>query len=226
MFEDWKTFFSYTFGGMMSPTQEGMQLIWYAIYAAIAGLLLRIFWTRGDMIGLLPLGILFALLFAFFFRNPERNTQFSPDEIACPADGRVMTVRSEGDPKVIVVRIFLSVFDVHIQRATIDGTIGQINYHKGKFAVASQPDAMDNERNRIEISNGDRFAHVEQITGAVARRIVCWVKPGQQVKAGERIGLIYFGSQVAIFLPADKVRVVVKPGQKVEGAVSVIGLWK
>ncbi len=216
----------HTFGGMCSPTPEGMQLIWYAIYAAVAGLVTKIILTRGDMLGLLPLGIMAALLFAFFFRNPERNTQFAQDEIASPADGRVMTVRCENDPKVVVVRVFLSVFDVHIQRATMDGTVGQVIYQPGNFAVASKPEAAQNERNLIQLSNGERFAHIEQITGAIARRIVCWVKPGQQVKAGERVGLIYFGSQVAIYLPADKVHVLAKPGQKVEGGLTVIALWK
>ncbi|MFA5161059.1 MAG: phosphatidylserine decarboxylase [Elusimicrobiales bacterium] len=225
MIADINKFLEQVFAGMLSPTAEGKRFIWGALYVAAAGVALKFLWpTLGDMLGLAPLGFAAAFAFAYFFRNPERAAVFAPDEIACPADGRVLSVKNEGQPGVTVVRIFLSVFDVHIQRATMDGDIGEVVYTKGRFAVASAPEAAQNERNLIQIKSGARYAHVEQITGAIARRIACWVKPGDAVKAGQRIGLIYFGSQAAIYLP-DTARVLVKPGQKVEGGLTVLGLW-
>ncbi len=176
-----------------------------------------------------PLAILlfiFASFVAFFFRDPQRNTVFADDEIACPADGKILSIKTEDDPNVLVIRIFLSIFNVHIQRATISGEVKDVIYTKGKFAFANNPDANKNERNLIKFENGDRFAHMEQITGAIARRIKCWVKPGDKVKAGQYAGIIYFGSQVAVYLPKDKVRVTVKEGQSVQGAISVLGLWR
>ena len=226
MLADFITWLRSLFNGISNIPEEGVGVAWYGIWISGAGLLLllvsfalgaAIFW----------LGIVFAGFACFFFRDPLRQAEFAPDEIVCPADGRVMTIKTEGDPNVLVIRVFLSVFDVHLQRATIDGTVGEITYHKGKFLKAYEDAAgTDNERNLIRLSDGQRFAHVEQITGAIARRIACWVKPGQTVKKGDKIGLIYFGSQAAIYLPADKVRVMVKPGQKVEGALTVLALWK
>lgn len=170
--------------------------------------------------------ILLGIFVAFFFRDPIRNTVYASNEIACPADGKILSIKTEDDPNVLVIRIFLSVFNVHIQRATIDGEVEDTLYTKGSFAFANNPNADKNERNLIKIKNGEKFAHVEQITGAIARRIEGWVKKGEKVKAGQKIGVIYFGSQVAVYLPKDKVIITVKEGQSVQGALSVLGLWK
>ena len=108
---------------------------------------------------------------------------------------------------------------------------------KGHFAqagwlilFANNPDAASkNERNLIQLfqqNNPARFAHVEQLTGAIARRIECWVKPGQEIKTGDHLGLVRFGSQVAVYLPKNSVRVLVKEGQKVQGGLTVLALWK
>lgn len=166
---------------------------------------------------------------AYFFRDPKRNTVFADDEIACPADGTVLSIKTEDDPNSVVVRIFLSIFDVHIQRATVSGKTGEIFYNKGTFLFANNPAADKNERNLIQLfhnGNPDKFAHVEQITGAIARRIECWIKPNQDIKAGEHLGLVRFGSQVAVYLPKNSVRVLVKEGQKVQGGITVLALWK
>ena len=170
--------------------------------------------------------IALAVFVAFFFRDPKRDTVFADDEIACPADGKVLSIKTEDDPNILVVRIFLNVFNVHIQRATISGKVEDIRYTKGSFAFADNPAANNNERNLIKITSGDKFAHLEQITGAVARRIESWVKPGEEVKAGQKVGIIYFGSQVAVYLPKDKARVLVKEGQNVQGALTVLGVWR
>ena len=173
--------------------------------------------------------ILIGIFCAYFFRDPNRNTVFADDEIACPADGTVMSIKTEEDPNSIVIRIFLSIFDIHVQRTTVSGKTGDIFYNKGTFLFADNPEAVKNERNLIQIfKDGDpsKFAHVEQITGAIARRIECWVKPHQDITMGRRLGLVRFGSQVAVYLPKDKVRVVVKEGQKVQGHITVLALWK
>ncbi|HOW88758.1 MAG TPA: phosphatidylserine decarboxylase [Elusimicrobiales bacterium] len=208
----------------MGIVPEGLKLIYAAAAAAAAGGVICV-WSRWAGIPILALGSLIALFTAYFFRDPERNRVFSPEEIACPADGTVLSVGSEGDPDVIVVRIFLSVFNVHLQRATIDGKIESVTYTRGKFEIAYKPEAVKNERNLIKINGANgRFAHVEQLTGSIARRIVAYVEAGDEVKAGERIGMIYFGSQVAVYLPKDA-SVLVKPGDKVYGAETVLGRW-
>ncbi len=177
-------------------------------------------------------GFLFALIgvfCAYFFRDPNRHVEFADDEVACPADGTVMSVKTEDDPNSVVVRIFLSIFDIHVQRSTVKGKTGEIFYNKGTFLFADNPDAVKNERNLIQLfKDGDpaKFAHVEQITGAIARRIECWVHPHEEIKQDRRLGLVRFGSQVAVYLPKDKVRVVVKEGQKVQGGITVLALWK
>ena len=163
---------------------------------------------------------------AFFFRDPCRRTEFKEDEIACPADGKILSIKTEGDDNVLVIRIFLSIFNVHIQRATISGEVRDVIYTKGKFAFANNPKANNNERNLIKFADGEKFAYIEQITGAIARRIECWLKPGDKVKAGQYAGMIYFGSQVAVYLPKDKVKITVKEGQSVQGALTVRGLWR
>jgi len=224
MLSDVKRFIVLLIDGMDNIAEEGKKLVWIGAYVALAGLFLVLFGVHYGGGDVLLLGLIFAGFSAFFFRNPKRERPYREDEIVSPADGHVLSVRTEGNPDVVVIRIFLSIFDVHVQRATISGTIGQTQYTKGSFLCANNKDADKNERNMIPITSGQRFAHVEQITGAIARRIACWVKPGDEVKSGQLIGLIYFGSQVAVYLPA-KTRVLATVGQKVEGGLTVLALW-
>jgi phosphatidylserine decarboxylase len=115
--------------------------------------------------------------------------------------------------------------NVHVQRAPMEGKVMKTLYTKGTFAVAFKPEASANERNLVRIAGEyGRFVEVEQITGSIARRIACYVKEGDPVRQGERIGMIYFGSQVAVYLP-DTARVIVKPGDRVTGAETVLALW-
>lgn len=222
MLEDINRTLSKTFSWVSTVLPLGLKFFGIGVVVCVIFLLFNL-----KTIGLCFLAA--AVFCAFFFRDPNRNTVFSDDEIASPADGTVLSIKTEDDPNSIVVRIFLSIFDVHVQRATVNGKIGQIFYNKGTFLFADNPASTKNERNLIQIfKNGDPayFAHVEQITGAIARRIESWRHPGMEVKIGERIGLIRFGSQVAVYLPKDKVRVVVKEGQKVQGGITVLALWK
>jgi len=208
----------------MGFAPEGMKLIYIGVAAAVIGCV-AVFWMKCVGIPLIVLGVFFALFSAFFFRDPVRDKVFAPGEIVCPADGTVLSVKTESDPDVIVVRIFLSIFNVHLQRSPMEGKVESVTYTKGKFHIAYKPEAADNERNLIKIKgeNG-RFVNVEQITGSIARRIVAYVNAGDEVKAGGKIGMIYFGSQVAVYLPKDS-RILVNVGDKVYGAESILGHW-
>lgn len=208
----------------MGFAPEGIKLIAAGVIAAALGGVVLV-WSALAGIPLLVLGLAFAAFSAYFFRDPEREKVFAPGEIACPADGTVMTIKNEGTPGITVVRIFLSVLNVHVQRAPMEGKISRVKYTKGKFAVAYAPEAADNERNLIGITGEyGRTITIEQITGAIARRIACYVKEGEDVKQGQRVGMIYFGSQVAVYLP-ETAKVLVKPGDKVAGAETVLAVW-
>lgn len=208
----------------MGFAPAGIKLIIGGIIAAAGGGFL-VGCCRWLGIPLLFLGLFFAGFSAYFFRDPERNRGFAPGEIACPADGTVLTIQNEGTPGITVIRVFLSVMNVHVQRSPMEGKVEKVKFTQGKFAIAYKPEAADNQRNLIRITgDGGRAVEVEQITGSIARRIACYVKEGQEVKAGERIGMIYFGSQVAVYLP-ESVKIMVKPGDKVAGAETVLGQW-
>ena len=223
MLEDFKRTLSNMFSWIFTVHSTGLRFSSVALFVAVICLLLN--WRAAGVIFLIV-----AFFCAFFFRVPKINVQFNEDEIASPADGTVLSIKTENDPNSVVIRIFMSVFNVHVQRAPVDGKVGEIFYHKGQFLFADKPEAASqNERNLMQFfhkADPNRFAHVEQITGAVARRIECWVKPGQEIKQGNLIGLIRFGSQVAVYLPKNSVRVVVKEGQKVQGGNTVLALWK
>ncbi|MBU2573800.1 MAG: phosphatidylserine decarboxylase family protein [Elusimicrobia bacterium] len=208
----------------MGLAPEGIKLLAGGAAATVLGAALC-FWSKWAGLPLLVIGAAFTLFSAYFFRDPARDRVFAPAEIACPADGTVLSVGIEKDPEIMVVRIFLSILNVHIQRSPMDGKVESVACTRGKFAVAYKPQARENARNRIAITGEQgRFAHVEQITGAIARRLAVYVKAGDSVKISDRLGMIYFGSQVAVYLPKNT-RVLVKPGEKVYGAETVLGLW-
>ncbi|GHT38995.1 hypothetical protein FACS189437_01170 [Bacteroidia bacterium] len=217
MLEDIKRTFVSVFGWVNTILPEGLP--WFLL-TAVAALLLGLL---SKLLGFILLCI--AIFFGYFFRNPKHNTIFNADEICCPADGKVISVKVEDDPNTVVVRIFLSIFDVHVQRSTMSCQVEDVIYTKGAFSFADSPNADKNERNLIKLSKNYKYAHVEQITGAIARRIRCWVAKGSYVNAGEAIGLIRFGSQVAVYMPKDAVRILVKEGQKVEGGTTVLAIW-
>ena len=227
MFEDFKRTLGSVCGWIFTIHPRGKKMSAYLLIPGIVLLLLSWFVSFADWLTkpLAYICLIAGAFVAFFFRNPKRQTIFYEDEIACPADGTILSIKTEDDPDVVVIRIFLSIFNVHIQRATMSGYVQNITYTPGTFAFANNPKADKNERNLIEIADGDKVAHEEQITGAIARRIECWVNPAERLFAGQHIGMIYFGSQVAVYLPKDKVRITVKEGQSVQGAITVLGVW-
>lgn len=179
------------------------------------------------------LGTLLILLGAFcvnFFRDPSRSIPSDPAYILSPGDGKVMEVGEEQSPyftqPVTVVKIFLSVFDVHIQRSPISGEVAQTEYRPGKFLDARDPRAShENESHTFVIQNENMKIAVKQIAGLIARRIVPWSRRGDKVSQGERIGLIRFGSQVDLYF-SKGAEILVKPGDRVVGGLSVIALDK
>jgi phosphatidylserine decarboxylase len=168
--------------------------IYYAM--ALLGAAGILGWLLGPFYAI-PLVILAAFCL-YFFRDPEREIPSGPVAVS-PADGKVVTVKG---PALTRISIFLNVFDVHVNRTPIGGVIGKVHYQKGCFKVASREECSTvNEQNVVTV-NGDGTSVVfKQIAGLIARRIVPFVNEGQSVAAGERIGMIRFGSRVDVYLP-------------------------
>ena len=180
----------------------------------------------------LSYAVLLFLCFCFwFFRNPQRicpELQYDRSVLVCPADGRVVDI-AFGDFDYGFkqkVSIFLSLFDVHVQRVACNGTVSQIAYHPGAFTCAFLPkSSMLNEHCDLMIAceNGSRIM-IRQIAGIIARRICCWAKVGDNLRAGDTFGMIRFGSRVELFLP-EEVTLEVGVGQHVLAGQSVLGRW-
>jgi phosphatidylserine decarboxylase len=190
--------------------------IYYALFLAASGVLIG-YLTR-PWAGL-PFYIL-ALFCLWFFRDPERAIPAGPVAVS-PADGKVVLIRPEADGRTRLA-IFLNVFDVHVNRSPIAGKITKVQYRPGKFLVASHDKAsLENEQNTLVVEGGGTSIEFSQIAGLIARRIVCYKKPGDTVAAGERIGLIKFGSRVdLLFGPEWKIETAA--GQRVSAGSSVI----
>ncbi len=175
--------------------------------------------------------LVLTLFVLFFFRDPERAVPQAKGAVVSPADGKVIVVKDIYEPaylkqEVKQVSIFLSVFNVHVNRAPYEGKVELVQYNPGKFHVASVDKAsLDNEQTAVIITNGKDKILVKQIAGLIARRIVCYAKPGDSVKRGERYGLIRFGSRVDIFLPYNA-ELKVKVGDRIKGARDIIGVLR
>jgi phosphatidylserine decarboxylase len=178
----------------------------------------------GALLAFLAFG--FALFTTYFFRDPERTLPTDGTKLYSPGDGVVMSVAREGPGDTVTLRIFLSVFNVHIQRAPCAGKVTKVQVVEGSFAAAMKDAARYNARvvMSIEPGAGRPTLVVEQIAGLIARRIECWPKPGDSVALGERYGIIYFGSQAAVHFPAGS-KCTVKPGDVMTGAITEIGEW-
>ena len=167
------------------------------------------------------------LFIAFFFRDPVRLPPTGGDLIVSPADGKVIAIENVdqspiGD-KATKISIFLSIFNVHINRAPVPGKIERIEYKPGHFFVASNARASEqNERNTFFIDSPHGKIAFSQVAGIIARRIVCWKKEKDSVTIGEKVGMIMFGSRVDLFLP-EAVVPAVRIGDSVAGGTSIIG---
>jgi phosphatidylserine decarboxylase len=189
--------------------------IYYALALAAAGVLTGILlgWAWG-----IPLYILAAFCL-WFFRDPDREAPPGPVAVS-PADGKVVSVKSESLSTRI--SIFLNIFDVHVNRSPIAGEIMQVRYQPGQFLVASREEASaQNEQNTVVVRDEGTEVTFKQIAGLIARRIICYKKPGDVVTTGERIGLIKFGSRVDVFLGPEW-EVNVRTGERVKAGSSIL----
>lgn len=208
----------------MVIVKDGYPIIFVA---AIATVITYIFF--GAVAAVIP-GVL-VLFFTYFFRNPTYKTPYDPDVLYAPAHGTVMAVEDIFDDEYLnepatKVTIFLSVFDVHVNRSPIDGEIKYQRYACGQFVPAYKKSAsFENERHAIGLDNGRIRVLVSQVAGLLARRIVSWVTIGDKVEQGECYGMIKFGSSTELVIPKC-VEITVKKYQKVEGGVTVIGRIK
>jgi phosphatidylserine decarboxylase len=193
----------------------------------LLGVTLLMLWLKHYYLA--GLHLFLASFVAFFFRNPQRAIPDIPGAVVSPADGKVIgidqTEMSGFTEPLVRVSIFLSIFSVHINRAPLAGRIEAVDHTPGKFKAAFADKAStDNEHNTILMVGEQTRVIVKQIAGLIARRIVCWIKPGDQVARGERIGLIRFGSRVELFLPAAITQLKISQGDMVKGGETVIAL--
>src|SRR5688500_5547041 len=163
---------------------------------------------RSWMLWLLALVMtVIALWVAYFFRDPERSGERGSHLVVAPADGKLIMITEVDEPAFIGGRatrlsIFMNVFNVHVNRYPIDGTVKYVHYNKGRFLnAAAEKSSIENEQSSVGIESGPNRILVRQIAGLIARRIVTYSTTGEQVKQGERMGLIRFGSRVDVFFP-------------------------
>ena len=170
-----------------------------------------------------------ALAFLAFFRDPERTVPELPGGVLAPADGRVLVITEALDPWVgpaVRVSIFLSPLDVHVNRAPVGGLVKNVEYVAGRFLAAYRPEASEqNERCAVSLDGDRARVTVTQISGVLARRIVCRVRPGDTLRAGQRYGLIRFGSRTDLVLPRGT-ELRVRVGERVRGGESVMGVLR
>jgi phosphatidylserine decarboxylase len=202
----------------LSIVKESIPYILVPLVLSVAATALG-FWYVGLFL------LLVAIFMAFFFRDPKRVPPSDPDVVVSPADGRITRIDSlaetPGSPTLI--SIFLSPFDVHINRSPIPGKIVDVVYSPGKFLMATNEQAsLVNEQNALTIQGEKITVVCKQIAGILARRIICWKARGDQLKLGERFGMIKFSSRTDVLLPPT-VKVTVAEGDRVRGGTTVIG---
>ena len=187
-----------------------------------------VLWLLAGPIAGVPLLVVSAFLL-FFFRDPDRVHDAGPSAVLSPADGRVMVAgepTGEATPpgRWQQVSVFLSPMDVHVNRIPVSGRVTRVEYHPGRFLPAYRKDSGDlNERSEIAIDHGGQHIVVRQIVGVLARRVVCRTREGLEVKAGDRFGIMKFGSRMDVFLPVDAT-LHVRVGDTVVGGRTVIAM--
>ena len=201
----------------------------FVLGGAAFAVVVYLLWPRG--IPLAALGILLSLFSLWFFRNPDRTPPSGTGVVVSPADGRIVYA-GESPPGRYAsapgkrVSVFMSPFDVHVNRSPVTGRVASVRYRKGAFHVASVDKAsLMNEQNGVVIvTPGGRTVTYVQIAGMLARRIVCDLKEGDAVRQGQRVGMIRFGSRVDVYLPAE-VRLAVTSGDHVRAGETVVGAF-
>jgi len=212
-------------------TKEGFKFL--IPFLAIS-LVLFALWTYSSEVIILPFAaifLVFSLFLVFFFRDPERKAPSGENLILSSADGKVILIKPFENLDFVgkrgtLVSVFMSVFNVHINRAPVSGKVEYFKYNPGRFFPAFKDKASsENEQTELGLENTRGRIILKQIAGIIARRIVCKVKSGDKVKAGQRLGMIKFGSRVDLFLP-ENVEIKVELKQKVKAGETIIGIFK
>ena len=211
----------------MKFAREGIPFIAIAAVLALAALIFAT--RRGGWPGwvLTAVMIVVAVWVAYFFRDPERSGERGDRVVTSPADGKVVLITEVDEPafihgRALRVSIFMNVFNVHVNRYPVSGTVKYVQYNPGKFLNAAvEKSSLENEQRSVGIESGPYRILVRQIAGLIARRIVTYSREGERVEQGERMGLIRFGSRVDVFLPVDAT-VRVKIGELTTAGTTVV----
>ncbi|HEU4988722.1 MAG: phosphatidylserine decarboxylase family protein [Gemmatimonadota bacterium] len=211
----------------MNFAREGLPFIGTAVVLAAAAYALALGRRSWPLWLLAFLLTLLALWVAYFFRDPERRGPRGDALVIAPADGRIVHVTEVDEPsylhgRALRISIFMNVFNVHVNRYPVSGTVEYVHYNPGKFINAAEEKAsLENEQMSVGIAHGGTRVMMRQIAGLIARRIVTYSKPGDAAVQGERMGLIRFGSRVDVFLP-PAAQVKVRVGQHTQAGVTVL----
>jgi phosphatidylserine decarboxylase len=195
-------------------------------YALAMGVVATLVWLLTQRVPLTALPVLLAVFFLWFFRDPERKVPMGPGEIVSPADGVVTEAEwiETAAGSRLRLSIFLNIFDVHVNRAPVAGTVKAVEYREGSFLNAMKPESVVmNEQTLVVIDAGGYEISYKQIAGLLARRIVCAVKVGDRLERGQRVGMIKFGSRVDVLIPAEAVPKV-KTGSRVNGGSTILAV--
>jgi phosphatidylserine decarboxylase len=193
----------------VSFAREGLIFIGIGVALAAAALIAAVMWRSWPLWLLAVVFTILAAWVAYFFRDPERMGERGAGVVIAPADGRVVMITEVDEPaflhgKALRISIFMNVFNVHVNRYPVSGTVRFVHYNPGKFLnAATDKSSLENEQMSVGIENGSLRVLVRQIAGLVARRIVTYSREGDQVEQGERMGIIRFGSRVDVFLPTS-----------------------
>ncbi len=208
--------------------REGVFYLLYSLLFFAISVVLFIFFMSILTGLLLGVATFFLILFLIFFRNPPRvHGTKNTDLILAPADGKIVVIERTFESEylkteVLQVSVFMSPLNVHSNRSPVTGEIVYVQYHPGEYLVAWHPKSSElNERNTVVIKKKNSLILLRQIAGKVARKIVCYTKPGDLLSRGEEFGFIKFGSRVDVFLPID-CDVLVKIGDTVKGGITEI----
>lgn len=210
--------------------REGWPIIGFGFLVAALSFAVGRFFLIAPFIWFSWVAVGFGIFSLYFFRDPERITPEGDDLVICPADGTIVDIVDVDEPdfikgKATRISIFMSPANVHVNRSPVTGVVNYVHYNPGEFQLAWREKASElNEQNSIGVEKGDRKYLVRQIAGYVARRIVCRVQSGTELYAGERFGLIRFGSRVDLFFAPGSVDIKVKSGQAVTAGLTIIGV--
>jgi phosphatidylserine decarboxylase len=196
------------------------------LYALGLGVVAAILWKLTHSYTLAAVPLLLALFFLWFFRDPTREIPTGAGQVVSPADGVVTEAQwiETGSGSRLRLSIFLNVFDVHVNRSPVSGTVKLVEFREGGFLNAMNPESvLTNEQTLVVIDAGGYDVSFKQIAGLLARRIVCNVKAGDTVQRGQRVGLIKFGSRVDVLMPAEA-NLKVKMGSRVRGGSTVLAV--